>query len=82
VVRLGGRPQSGELGVADALQVAADSAVLAAVIQSLPDFLGSRRKTAARPRSAVRVTIRKDSFEVTGSDAAEVAEILDRLLDE
>jgi hypothetical protein len=28
------------------------------------------------------VTIRKDSFEVTGSDAAEVAEILDRLLDE
>jgi chloramphenicol 3-O-phosphotransferase len=82
VVRLGGRPQSGQLGVADALQVAADSAVLAAVVQSLPEFLRSRRKTATRPRPAVRVTIRKDSFEVTGSDAAEVAEILNRLLDE
>jgi hypothetical protein len=82
VVRLDGGPRPGELGAADALQIAADSAVLAAVIQALPEFLRSRRKPATRPRPAIRVTVREDSFEVTGSDAAEIARILDRLRDE
>ena len=76
VTRSLGRAAPGEQGALDALMIAADSSVLVAVVNVLPTFLRSRRKSVS-----VTVTAKGKKLTVTADNAEEVLPVLDRFLD-
>jgi hypothetical protein len=76
VTRSPGCAGPGEQGALDVLLLAADSSVLVAVVNVLPQFLRSR-KTAA----TVTVTVGSKRLTVTADNAEEVISIVERFLD-
>lgn len=79
VQRSTGVPGPGEQGVMDFVTLIADSSVLGALVQVLPEFIKSKRSLAPAPLS-VAVKIKGKSFTVTGSNADEVGAMVDKLL--
>jgi hypothetical protein len=77
VTRGAGRLGPGELGALDVLTIAADSTVLVAVINALPEFLRSRKKKGL----SVTVKVKDKKLTVTADNAKEVIEIVDHFLD-
>ena len=79
VARRPGRPGAGEQGALDALVVAADSSVLVAVVNVLPQFLRSRK---AGLSVTVKMTAKGKLKEltVTANNAEEVIPVIDRFL--
>jgi hypothetical protein len=76
VTRSPGRAGPGEQGALDVLLLAADSSVLVAVVNVLPQFLRSR-KTA----TTVTMTVRGKRLTVTADNAEEVTSIVERFLE-
>jgi membrane-associated two-gene conflict system component 1 (EACC1) len=70
-----GQPGPGEQGALDALTLVADSTVVAAVINVLPEFLRSRKKSLS-----ITATVNGKRVTVTAANVDEVMPILDRLL--
>ena len=78
VTRSPGRAGQGELGTLDVLMVLADSSVLMAVVNALPEFLRSRKR-------GVSITVKTKKgkqLTLTADNADEVMPILDRFLDD
>jgi hypothetical protein len=75
-----GHPGPGEQGALDVLLLAADSSVLVAVVNVLPQFLRSRK-----PGLSVTVTAtvkgKRRELTVTADNAKEVLPVIDRFLD-
>jgi len=76
VARNPGRPGHGEQGALDVLTIAADSSVLVAVVNALPQFLRSRKKGVS-----VTLTVKGKRLTVTAETAEEVLPVIDRFLD-
>jgi Effector Associated Constant Component 1 len=68
-------PQPHELGAADVLTAVGTGAVLAAAINLLPDFLGSRRAGVS-----VRVRAGEKEIEVKAHDAETAVRLLEKIV--
>jgi len=77
VTRSPGRPGPGEQGALDVLMIVADSSVLAAAFQVLPEFLRSRRKGMS-----VTAKVKNKTLTVTGDNAEKVMQVVDRFLED
>jgi hypothetical protein len=79
VTRNPGLPGRSEQGALDVLMIAADSSVLVAVVQVLPQFLRSRK-----PSVTVTVTVKgkRKQLTVTAKDARDAAVVVREFLDE
>jgi len=76
VTRSPGRARRGEQGALDVLTIAADSSVLVAVVNALPQFLRSRKKGVS-----VTLTVKGKRLTVTAETAEEALQVIDRFLD-
>jgi hypothetical protein len=80
VTRSPGSPEVGEQGALDVLLVAADSSVLVAVVNVLPQFLRSRK-----PGVSVTVTAtvkgKRTALTVTADNAKQVIPLIDQFVD-
>jgi hypothetical protein len=79
VTRSAGRAGSGEQGALDVLMIAADSSVLVAVVNVLPQFLRSRK-----PSVTVTVTVKgkRRQLTVTAQDPADARTAIEKFFDE
>jgi hypothetical protein len=72
-----GVPGVGEQGAIDILSVIAGSSVLVSAIQTLPEFLRSRRSEIS-----ITATVKGEPVTLTARNVAEVLPVLERLLDD
>jgi len=78
-LRVAGRPRAGEQGALDTLMIAADSSVLVAVVNVLPQFLKSRKRAVSVTLKAT-VKGRQREMTVTAANVEEVLPVIDRFL--
>jgi hypothetical protein len=79
VTRNPGRPGPGEQGALDALMIAADSSVLVAAVNVLPQFLRSRKAGLSVTMTAT-VKGKRRELTVTADNAQELLPVIDRFL--
>ena len=79
VTRSAGYPKPGEQGALDVLSIVADSSVLVALVQVLPEFLRSRK-----PGVTVTVTVKgkRRQLTVTAEESGDVRSVIDKFFDE
>jgi hypothetical protein len=79
VTRVAGRAGPGEQGALDVLMIAADSSVLVAAVQVLPQFLRSRK-----PGVTVTVTVKgkQRQLTVTAQDAEDLRPVIEKFFGE
>jgi membrane-associated two-gene conflict system component 1 (EACC1) len=79
VTRTAGLTGPGEQGALDTLMIAADSSVLVAVVNVLPQFLKSRKRAVSVTLKAT-VKGRQREMTVTAANVEEVLPVIDRFL--
>jgi hypothetical protein len=77
VTRSAGRAGRGEQGALDVLTIVADSSVLVAVVQTLPQFLRSRK-----PGATVTVKGKSRQLKVTAEDSKDLHQVIEKFFDE
>lgn len=77
VTRVSGEPGPGEQGALDVLMLVADSSVLVAAVNVLPEFLRSRKKGLA-----ITIKTKGKQISLTAANADEVIKVLDRVLND